>query len=41
MARPDTPRSVLLVISGSIAAYKAPELIRLLQAEGIRVRFRR
>ncbi|MCH4142735.1 bifunctional phosphopantothenoylcysteine decarboxylase/phosphopantothenate--cysteine ligase CoaBC [Acetobacter peroxydans] len=38
MARPDTPRSVLLVISGSIAAYKAPELIRLLQAEGIRVR---
>lgn len=38
MARPDTPRSVLLVISGSIAAYKAPELIRLLQSEGIRVR---
>ncbi|MFT8655358.1 MAG: bifunctional phosphopantothenoylcysteine decarboxylase/phosphopantothenate--cysteine ligase CoaBC [Acetobacter papayae] len=38
MARPDTPRSVLLVISGSIAAYKAPELIRLLQAEGMRVR---
>ena len=32
------PRSVLLVISGSIAAYKAPELIRLLQAEGMRVR---
>lgn len=38
MARPDTLRSVLLVISGSIAAYKAPELIRLLQAEGMRVR---
>lgn len=38
MARPDTPRSVLLVISGSIAAYKTPELIRLLQSEGIRVR---
>lgn len=32
------PRSVLLIISGSIAAFKAPELIRSLRAEGIQVR---
>ncbi|MFT8335313.1 bifunctional phosphopantothenoylcysteine decarboxylase/phosphopantothenate--cysteine ligase CoaBC [Acetobacter orientalis] len=31
-------RSVLLVVSGSIAAFKAPELIRLLVAHGIQVR---
>lgn len=31
-------RSVLLIVSGSIAAYKAPELVRLLQAEGMQVR---
>ncbi|MFT9044535.1 bifunctional phosphopantothenoylcysteine decarboxylase/phosphopantothenate--cysteine ligase CoaBC [Acetobacter orientalis] len=31
-------RSVLLVVSGSIAAFKAPELIRLLVAHGIEVR---
>lgn len=31
-------RSVLLIVSGSIAAFKAPELIRLLMAEGIQVR---
>lgn len=31
-------RSVLLVVSGSIAAFKVPELIRLLVAHGIQVR---
>jgi phosphopantothenoylcysteine decarboxylase/phosphopantothenate--cysteine ligase len=31
-------RSVLLIIGGSIAAFKAPELLRLLQAEGMQVR---
>lgn len=32
------PRSVLLIVGGSIAAFKAPELLRLLQAEGMQVR---
>ncbi|MCX2564231.1 bifunctional phosphopantothenoylcysteine decarboxylase/phosphopantothenate--cysteine ligase CoaBC [Acetobacter thailandicus] len=31
-------RSVLLVVTGSIAAFKAPELIRMLRAAGIAVR---
>lgn len=31
-------RSVLLIVSGSIAAFKVPELIRLLTAKSIRVR---
>ncbi|GAN69017.1 bifunctional phosphopantothenoylcysteine decarboxylase/phosphopantothenate--cysteine ligase CoaBC [Acetobacter orleanensis] len=31
-------RSVLLIVSGSIAAFKAPELIRALQSDGIQVR---
>ncbi|GBQ06928.1 bifunctional phosphopantothenoylcysteine decarboxylase/phosphopantothenate--cysteine ligase CoaBC [Acetobacter cerevisiae] len=38
MTAPLTPRSVLLIISGSIAAFKAPELIRSLRADGIQVR---
>ncbi|MBO1324224.1 bifunctional phosphopantothenoylcysteine decarboxylase/phosphopantothenate--cysteine ligase CoaBC [Acetobacter sp. TBRC 12305] len=38
MSRTGPARSVLLVISGSIAAYKAPELIRLLRAQGVQVR---
>lgn len=32
------PRSVLLIVGGSIAAGKMPELVRLLLAEGIQVR---
>lgn len=35
---PQLPRSVLLIISGSIAAFKAPELIRLLLVRNIHVR---
>lgn len=31
------PRSVLLIITGSVAGYKALELIRLLKAQGVRV----
>ncbi len=31
-------RSVVLIVGGSIAAFKAPELVRLLQAEGMQVR---
>lgn len=31
------PRSVLLIISGSVSAYKSLELIRLLKAEGVTV----
>ncbi|MFT8469202.1 bifunctional phosphopantothenoylcysteine decarboxylase/phosphopantothenate--cysteine ligase CoaBC [Acetobacter syzygii] len=31
-------RSVLLIVGGSIAAFKAPELVRLLLAEGVQVR---
>ncbi|PZP86584.1 MAG: bifunctional phosphopantothenoylcysteine decarboxylase/phosphopantothenate--cysteine ligase CoaBC [Azospirillum brasilense] len=31
------PRSVLLIISGSVSAYKSLELIRLLKAEGVAV----
>jgi phosphopantothenoylcysteine decarboxylase/phosphopantothenate--cysteine ligase len=31
------PRSVLLIISGSVSAYKSLELIRLLKAEGVEV----
>ncbi|MFT8674295.1 MAG: bifunctional phosphopantothenoylcysteine decarboxylase/phosphopantothenate--cysteine ligase CoaBC [Acetobacter sp.] len=38
MSRTGSARSVLLVVSGSIAAYKAPELIRLLLARDMRVR---
>ncbi|WP_395496317.1 bifunctional phosphopantothenoylcysteine decarboxylase/phosphopantothenate--cysteine ligase CoaBC [Acetobacter sp. KSO5] len=38
MTAPLTPHSVLLIVSGSIAAFKAPELIRLLRADGIQVR---
>ena len=38
MPRTGPARSVLLVISGSIAAYKAPELIRLLRGQGMQVR---
>lgn len=38
MAAPAVPRSVLLIVSGSIAAFKVPELIRLLKADGIQVR---
>lgn len=32
------PRSILLIISGSIAAYKSLELIRLLKERGVEVR---
>lgn len=38
MSAPPPPRSVLLIVGGSIAAFKAPELVRLLQAEGMQVR---
>lgn len=31
-------RSVLLIVSGSIAAFKAPELIRLLTSGNVQVR---
>lgn len=33
-----SPRSVLLIVSGSIAAFKAPELIRSLRSDGMQVR---
>lgn len=38
MAGSGTSRTVLLIVSGSIAAFKAPELVRLLGADGIQVR---
>ena len=38
MSAPPPSRSVLLIVGGSIAAFKAPELVRLLQAEGMQVR---
>lgn len=38
MTAVSSPRSVLLIVSGSIAAFKAPELIRSLRADGMQVR---
>lgn len=38
MSASSPARSVLLIVGGSIAAFKAPELLRLLQAEGMQVR---
>lgn len=38
MSASSPARSVLLIVGGSIAAFKAPELVRLLQAEGMQVR---
>ncbi|MCP1241340.1 bifunctional phosphopantothenoylcysteine decarboxylase/phosphopantothenate--cysteine ligase CoaBC [Acetobacter lambici] len=38
MSAASPSRSVLLIVGGSIAAFKAPELVRLLQAEGMQVR---
>ncbi|MCP1201204.1 bifunctional phosphopantothenoylcysteine decarboxylase/phosphopantothenate--cysteine ligase CoaBC [Acetobacter oryzoeni] len=32
------PRSILLIVGGSIAAFKAPELVRLLKGAGMQVR---
>lgn len=37
MATPKLPQSILLIISGSVAAYKSLELIRLLRGEGVTV----
>ncbi|MFT8781566.1 bifunctional phosphopantothenoylcysteine decarboxylase/phosphopantothenate--cysteine ligase CoaBC [Acetobacter syzygii] len=38
MSAASPSRSVLLIVGGSIAAFKAPELVRLLLAEGVQVR---
>lgn len=38
MSAASRSRSVLLIVGGSIAAFKAPELVRLLLAEGVQVR---